>query len=153
MRTYNPGKLTKCCLLVHVVTESTSGYIGYLEFYSGEGKKLQETILSILEPYLDQNYHVYQDNYYNSVAIAEHLLSRKVHVYGTIRILQIVFALLLLHSVVCPLSCHTSRSSGYFLAKAKPLHCQGFLCGNLGDDSYGFAHGIRVDMSIELTLC
>jgi hypothetical protein len=37
-----------------------------------------------LEPYLDQNYRVYQDNYYNSVEIAEHLLSRQVRVCGTI---------------------------------------------------------------------
>jgi hypothetical protein len=59
MRTYNPGKLTKYGLLVCVVTESTLGYIGNLEIYSGEGKKLQETIVSVLEPYLDQNYHVY----------------------------------------------------------------------------------------------
>jgi hypothetical protein len=63
MRTYNPGKLTKCGLLVHVVTESTSGYIGNLEIYSVEAKKLQETIVSVLEPYLDQNYHIYQDKY------------------------------------------------------------------------------------------
>jgi hypothetical protein len=49
IQTY-PGKLTKYGLLVHVVTESTSGYIGYLEIYSGEGKKLQETIVSVLEP-------------------------------------------------------------------------------------------------------
>ncbi|PNF13918.1 hypothetical protein B7P43_G09860 [Cryptotermes secundus] len=54
--------------------------------YSGDGKKLQETILSVLESYLDQNYHVYQDNYYNSVATAEHIFSRKVRVCGTIRV-------------------------------------------------------------------
>ncbi|PNF26451.1 hypothetical protein B7P43_G16256, partial [Cryptotermes secundus] len=86
MRTYNPGKLTTYGLLFRVVTESTSGYIGNLEMYSGEGKKLQETILSVLEPYLDQNYHVHQDNYYNTVATAEHLFSRKVRVCGTIRV-------------------------------------------------------------------
>ncbi|PNF20244.1 hypothetical protein B7P43_G16151, partial [Cryptotermes secundus] len=73
-------------LLVHIVTESTSGYIGNLEIYSGEGKKLQETIVSVLEPYLDQNYHVYQDNYYNSVVTAEYFLLRKVYVCGTIRV-------------------------------------------------------------------
>jgi hypothetical protein len=86
MSQYNPGKLTKYGLLVHVVTESTSGYIENLEIYSGESKKLQETIVSILEPYLDQKYHVYQDNYYNSVVCAEYLLSRKVRVCGTIRV-------------------------------------------------------------------
>ncbi|PNF40775.1 hypothetical protein B7P43_G17113 [Cryptotermes secundus] len=86
IRTYNPGKLTKYGLLVRVVTESTSGCIGNLDMYSAEGKKLQETLFSVLGPYLDQNYHVYQDNYYNSVATAEYLLSRKVRICGTIRV-------------------------------------------------------------------
>ena len=49
-------------------------------------KKLQETIFTLLEPYLDQNYHVYQDNYYNHMTIAETLLSRQVRVCGTIRV-------------------------------------------------------------------
>ena len=38
IRTYNPGKLIKYGLLVHMVTESTSGYILNLEIYAGEGK-------------------------------------------------------------------------------------------------------------------
>ncbi|PNF34174.1 hypothetical protein B7P43_G17863 [Cryptotermes secundus] len=65
--------------------KSTSGYIGNLEIYYGEGKKLQETIVSVLESYLYQNYHVYQDSYYNNVVTAEYLLLRKVRVCGTIR--------------------------------------------------------------------
>jgi len=70
IQTYNPGKLIKYGLLVRMVTESTSGYISNLEIYAGKGKKLQETIFTLLEPYLDQNYHVYQDNYYNHVTTA-----------------------------------------------------------------------------------
>jgi len=69
-----------------MVTESTSGYILNLEIYAGEGRKLQETIFTLLEPYIDQNYHVYKDNYYNDVTIAETLLSRQVRVCGTIRV-------------------------------------------------------------------
>ena len=61
IRTYNSGKLINCGLLVPMVTESTSDYILNLEIYAGERKKLQETIFTLLEPYLDQNYHVYQD--------------------------------------------------------------------------------------------
>jgi len=49
-----------------------------LEIYAGEGKKLQETIFTLLKPYLDQKCHVYQDNYCNHVTIAETLLSRQV---------------------------------------------------------------------------
>jgi len=69
-----------------MVTESTSGYILNLEIYAGEGKKLHETIFTLLEPYLDQNYHVYQNNYYNHVTTAETLLSRQVRICGTIRV-------------------------------------------------------------------
>jgi len=86
IQTDNRRKLIKYGLLVRVVTESTSGYILNLEFCAGEGKKLQETIFTLLEPYLEQNYHICQENYYNHVTIAETLLSRQVRLCGTIRV-------------------------------------------------------------------
>jgi len=68
-----------------MVSEATTGYICNIEIYAAEGKKLDSTIFSVLQPNLDLWYHVYQDNYYNNVAIAEHLLQRKTRVCGTIR--------------------------------------------------------------------
>jgi hypothetical protein len=56
-----------------------------MEICIAGGKKLEETIFSVLEPYLDLWHHVYQDNYYDSVEIAEKLLLRKTRVCGTIR--------------------------------------------------------------------
>jgi hypothetical protein len=53
--------------------------------YTAEGKTLEETIFSILEPYLDLWYHVYQVNYYNNVEITEKLILRKTRVCVTIR--------------------------------------------------------------------
>ena len=67
IRTYNPGKLIKYGLLVRMVTESISGYILNLEIYAGEGKKLQETIFTLLETYLDQNYHVHFSFLFESI--------------------------------------------------------------------------------------
>ncbi|KAL6420058.1 hypothetical protein ACFW04_011915 [Cataglyphis niger] len=84
-RTYNPAKIMKYGILIRMLCESESGYICNFEIYSGQGKKLQETILSILEPYLDCWHHIYQDNYYNSVSTAELLFRRKTLVCGTIR--------------------------------------------------------------------
>lgn len=84
-RTYNPGKLVKYGLLVRMVCESETGYICNFEIYTAEGKKLEETILSLLEPCLYRWHHVFQDNYYNSVQIAETLLAKKTRVCGTIR--------------------------------------------------------------------
>lgn len=84
-RTYNPAKITKYGILIRMLCESESGYICNFEVYSGQGKKLQETILSVLEPYLGQWHHIYQDNYYNSVSTAELLLRKKTLLCGTIR--------------------------------------------------------------------
>ncbi|TEA33110.1 hypothetical protein DBR06_SOUSAS18610024, partial [Sousa chinensis] len=83
-KTYNPGKLTRYGILVRVLSKSETGYIRNLEIYTGEGKKLQETILSVLQPYLGWH-HIYQDNHYNSVSTSEILLKNKTRVCGTIR--------------------------------------------------------------------
>ena len=66
-----------------MVCKAVSGYICNMETYSAEGKKLEDTVLSLLDRNLAQNHHVYQDNYYNSVRLALTLLDRKVRVCGT----------------------------------------------------------------------
>jgi hypothetical protein len=51
-RTYNPGKLVKYGILVRMVREANTGYIGSMEIYTTEVNKLEEPIFSVLEPYL-----------------------------------------------------------------------------------------------------
>jgi len=46
---------------------------------------LEDTVLSHLDRNLGQNHHVYEDNYYNSVRLAQTLLDRKVRVCSTMR--------------------------------------------------------------------
>jgi hypothetical protein len=84
-RTYNPGKITKYGELVRMVCEAVSGYICNMEIYSAEGKKLEHTVLLLLDRNLGQNHHIYQDNFYNSVKLAQTLLDRNVRVCGTTR--------------------------------------------------------------------
>ena len=84
-RTYNPGKITKYGVLVRMVSEAESGYICNMEIYSSEGKKLEDRMLSLLDRKLGQNHHIYQDNFYNSVRLAQTLLDRNVRVCGTMR--------------------------------------------------------------------
>jgi hypothetical protein len=84
-KTYNPGKITKYGLLVRMVYEAVSGYICNMEIYAAEGEKLQDTVLSLLDRNLGLNHHLYQDNFYNSVKLAETLLDRNVRVSGTMR--------------------------------------------------------------------
>ena len=65
--------------------EAVSAYICNMEVYSTEGKKLEDTVLSLLDRNLGQNHHIYQDNFYNSVRLALTLLDRNARVCGTIR--------------------------------------------------------------------
>jgi hypothetical protein len=82
---HNPSKLVKYGILVRMVYEVTSGYIGYMKIHTVEDKYLEEGILSLLESFLVLWHHVYQEGYYNSVEIAEKPLLRKTRVCGTIR--------------------------------------------------------------------
>jgi hypothetical protein len=84
-RTYNPGKITKYGVLVRMVCEAVSGYVCNMDRYAGEGKKLENTVLSLLGRNLGQSHHIYLDNFYDSVKLAETLLDRKVRVCDTIR--------------------------------------------------------------------
>jgi len=83
-RTYNPEKI-KYGVLVRMVCEAVLGYICNMEIYSAEGKKLEDTVLSLLDRNLCQNHHIYQDNFYNSVRLAQTLPDRYVRVCGTMR--------------------------------------------------------------------
>jgi len=83
-KAYNPGKITKYGVLVRMVCEAVSGYICNMDIYSAEGKKLEDIVLSLLGGNLGLNHHVYQDNYYNSVRLAQTLLDRN-RVCSTIR--------------------------------------------------------------------
>jgi len=70
---------------VRMVCEAVYGYICNMEIYAAEGKKLQDTVLSLLDRNLGHSHHLYQDNFYNSVKLAETLLDRNVRVSGTMR--------------------------------------------------------------------
>ena len=85
LKIYNPRKLTKYGILVSMVSKSETGYLCNLEIYTDEGKKLQETILLVLQPYLGSWHHIYQDDYYNTMSTSEILLENKTRVCGTLR--------------------------------------------------------------------
>ena len=48
-RIYNPGKITKCGVLVRMMCEAVLGYVCNMEICSAEGKKLEDTVLSLLD--------------------------------------------------------------------------------------------------------
>jgi len=85
-RVYNPGKITKYGKLVQMVCESSTRYICNLQISDGKCGLLIETVGSLLKPYEGKGYHLYQDNYYNSVHHTNELLQKLIRVCGTIRV-------------------------------------------------------------------
>jgi len=86
LRVYNPGKITNYGTLVRMVCESSTGYICNLQIYDGKYGHMTETVGFLLEPYEGKGYHLYQDNYYNSVHQTNELLQKLIRVCGTIRV-------------------------------------------------------------------
>ncbi|XP_014472553.1 PREDICTED: piggyBac transposable element-derived protein 4-like [Dinoponera quadriceps] len=85
IKTYNPAKITKYGILVRVLCEAVTGYVCNFHVYAADGKKLEDTVLTVIEPYKNIWHQIYQDNYYNSVNMAKILMKNKVRVCGTIR--------------------------------------------------------------------
>jgi hypothetical protein len=56
-----------------------------MQIYDSKCGPLTEKV-SLLEPYEGKGYHLYQDNYYDSVCLAEELLQKSIQVCGTIRV-------------------------------------------------------------------
>jgi hypothetical protein len=57
-----------------MLCETKTGCTSNIEIYRAQGKKLNDTIMSLLENNVGVHYHVYQDNFYNSVNLAEKLM-------------------------------------------------------------------------------
>ncbi|XP_058124174.1 piggyBac transposable element-derived protein 4 isoform X1 [Anopheles coustani] len=84
-RKHNPAKTTRYGVLLRMLSESETGYILNMEVYAGSGKPSIESITSVIQPYFGRWHHVYQDNYYNSVAMANMLYENQTLVCGIIR--------------------------------------------------------------------
>jgi hypothetical protein len=86
-KVYMPDKPDKYGIKAYLVCESTSGYIWNLDIYSGKSRPIKNLVLDLLgPPLLDKGYHVYLDNYFNSVDLCEMLLVRNTYACGTFRL-------------------------------------------------------------------
>lgn len=68
-----------------MLCEARYGYICNMEIYCADGKKLDQTKMSLLDTNIGLGYHLYMDNYYNSIRTAELLLKNATRVCNTIK--------------------------------------------------------------------
>ena len=88
MKVYNPSKPHKYGVKMYMLCEASSGYVLDFITYAGLGSSLRTIVFSLMEPFLGQGYHVFMDNFYNSVSLAEELWDHGVICSGTLRLVR-----------------------------------------------------------------
>ena len=84
-RTYNPNKPCRYGIRSFILACSETAYCHSLQPYCGEYSSLLDTVTGLLGDLAGHGYILFMDNFYNSVALSEHLLELKTHTCGTIR--------------------------------------------------------------------
>lgn len=96
-RQYIKSKKAKYGVKFYILT-SSDGYILNFKIYQGKTEtsididtetssksKTEKLVLNLMQPYLYLGHELYMDNYYNSVALSDKLLSCMTHTTGTLR--------------------------------------------------------------------
>ena len=85
-RVYNKDKPIKYGIKSYILADSSSHYCWNLSMYHRVQNTLKETVATLLTPKCHFLWHsLYMDNYYNSVAMSELLLTFNIHTVGTLR--------------------------------------------------------------------
>ena len=86
IKIYNPKKPKKYGVKFFFITESNTGYVIDFSIYSGVFSTLCDTVFGLVDRFRNQGYHLFMDNYYNSVSLAQELYDEGIHVSGTLRL-------------------------------------------------------------------
>ena len=86
IKIYSPQKPDKYGVKFYFLCEAASGYVYSFSVYRGVSQSLKEIVYTLLSGLFGQGYHVYMDNYHNSVNLARDLYADKVHCTGTLHL-------------------------------------------------------------------
>ena len=91
-RQYMWKKPIKWGIKVWMLADTATGYVCNFDVYLGKpdggGREVDlcsKVVLSISQPFLHTNRHIYFDNYYTSIPLVEELLRRGTYACGTLR--------------------------------------------------------------------
>ena len=92
MRQFMKDKPTKWGIKLWVLADSSNGYTIDFNIYIGKkaGRDISEhglgydVVMRLMEPYFNQGYHLYVDNFYSSLTLMKHLFEKGVPATGTI---------------------------------------------------------------------
>lgn len=89
-RTYVKNKKTKYGIKFYELC-SHDRYVLNVDIYKGQGENgpdnnmtiLERVVMKLMQPYVNKGYHLFMNNSYNSITLANRLLQNKTHVTGT----------------------------------------------------------------------
>ena len=84
-RVFCPNKPSRYGIRSYVICDSKTGYAFNMRPYCGEPGTLVEIVPDLLGRLKNHGYHLFMDNFYNSVAMCNRLLELRTHVCGTLR--------------------------------------------------------------------
>lgn len=97
MKQYIKKKPTKWGFKSYTLCDSTTAYMCQFELYTGKANDDQgngathAVVMRLVEPFLDQGYQLFTDNYYTSQALAEALVARQTALVGTVQAKRVGF--------------------------------------------------------------
>ena len=91
-RQYLPAKPTKYGIKVWMAADASNGYIVNFSVYlESEGQKRRihglgyDVVMNMACPFLNQNHHVFFNNFFSSPILLEHLLDQQTYTCSTVR--------------------------------------------------------------------
>ena len=88
IKVYSPKKAKKYGIKFFFVMESSTGYVLDFSIYSGVYSTLRDTVFGLVDCFRNQGYHLFMDNYYNSVSLAQELYDAGIHCSSTLRLVR-----------------------------------------------------------------
>ncbi|XP_015774285.1 PREDICTED: piggyBac transposable element-derived protein 4-like [Acropora digitifera] len=93
IKQFNKDKPTRWGIKLWVLADSSNGYTIDFNVYVGkaEGRNVSakglgyDVVMKLMDPYFNQGYHLYVDNFYTSVTLFKDLFAHGVRATGTIR--------------------------------------------------------------------
>ena len=79
----SPIKESKQGIKLYILAESETGFVSNFMIYSGARSSTSEIVSDLLKDFKNKNYHVYMNEFYNSVKLSEKLLQEKIYTCGT----------------------------------------------------------------------
>ena len=91
MKQYIKNKPTKWGFKCFTLCDSNNAYICRFDLYTGRQDNdgihgaTHQVVMNLIDPYLDQGYHLFTDNFYTSHDLAESLIDRSTALVGTVQ--------------------------------------------------------------------